>query len=63
MEVKYQVPYQIRLRDGTEVIAMFLKLNKYCGKKEVWKRLDDVPKKQKYIDPGEVEEVISPFVI
>ena len=43
--------------------AILLKLNKYCGKKEVWKRFGDVPRKQKYIDLEEVEEVISPFVI
>lgn len=42
--------------------AVLLKLNKYCGEKKVWKRLGDVPRKQRYIDLEEVEEVISPFV-
>lgn len=57
-EIKYQKPYTIRLKSGEIVTAILLRLNKYCGKKEVWKRLDDVPKKQKYIDPKDVECVI-----
>lgn len=56
--MEYQTPYKIRLRDGTECEAVLLKLNKYCGKREIWKRLDDVPRKQRYIDPEEVEGVI-----
>ena len=56
--IKYQKPYTIRLKNGAKVTAMLLRLNKYCGKKEVWKRLDDVPKKQRYIDPKDVECVI-----
>ena len=58
MEIKYQKPYTIRLKSGVKVTAILLRLNKYCGKKEVWKRLDDVPKKQRYIDPKDVERVI-----
>ena len=61
-EIKYQKPYTIRLKSGVIVTAILLRLNKYCGKKEVWKRLGDVPRKQRYIDLEEVEEVISPFV-
>lgn len=57
-EVKYQKPYMIRLKSGVIVTAILLRLNKYCGKREVWKRLDDVPKKQRYIDPKDVEGVI-----
>lgn len=54
LEVKYQVPYMIRLRDGTECMAMLLRLNKHCGGLRVWKRLDNVPKKKKYISPNNV---------
>lgn len=56
MEIKYQVPYLIRLRDGTEVMAMLLKLNKHCGEKVVWKRLDNVPRKKRYV---ETEDVVA----
>lgn len=56
-KIKYQKPYTIRLKSGAKVTAMLLKLNKYCGKKEVWKRLDDVPKSQRYIEKDEVREV------
>lgn len=53
----YQKPTMIRLKDGKEVPAMLLKLNQYCGKIEVWKRLDDVPRKQRYIRLKDAEEV------
>ena len=53
----YQTPYWITLKDGTECLAMLIRLNKYCGKKDVWKRLDDVPRKQRYISPKEVIDV------
>lgn len=52
--IKYQTPYMVRLRDGTECMAMLLRLNKYSGHVTVWKRLDDVPKKKKYIPRDEV---------
>ena len=55
--MEYQKVKMVRLKDGTIVPAMLLKLNKYCGKAEVWKRLDDVPRKQRYIKPEDVEEV------
>ena len=44
----------MRLRDGTEVMAMLLKLNKYNGGIEVWKRLDNVPRKKRYVPRDEV---------
>ena len=56
LEIKYQVPYMIRLRDGTECMAMLLRLNKYNGNMRVWTRLDDVPRKKKFIP---VEDVIA----
>ena len=49
LEIKYQTPYLIRLRDGTECMAMLLKLNKHCKGITVWKRLDNVPRKKRYI--------------
>lgn len=57
--LSYQTPYMVRLKDGTECEAMRLKLNKHCGKREVWKRLDDVPRKQRYVEPEDVTEVRS----
>ena len=56
---KYQTPYEIWLKDGTKCTAMLIKLNKYCGNREVWKRLDDVPKKQRYISTKDVIAVIG----
>lgn len=55
--MEYQKETMIRLKDGTVCPAMLLKLNKYCGKMEVWKRLDDVPRKQRYIKPEDAEVV------
>ena len=55
--MEYQKVKMVRLKDGTIVPAMLLKLNKYCGKAEAWKRLDDVPRKQRYIKSEDVEEV------
>ena len=54
LEVNYQTPYMVRLKDGTECMAMLLKLNSHCGKKEVWKRLDNVPRKKRYVDKEDV---------
>lgn len=54
MIIKYQTPYMIKLKDGTICRAMLLKLNKYNGNIQVWKRLDDVPRKKKYISIYEV---------
>lgn len=59
MVVQYQVPYLIRLKDGTEVMAMLLKLNKHCGKKVIWKRLDNVPRKKRYIEPNKVVAIAA----
>jgi len=39
----------IRTADGGEYRAKFIKLNKYCGKQELWRREDAVPKKERYI--------------
>ena len=33
---------------------MLLKLNKHCGEKEVWKRLDNVPRKKRYVEKKDV---------
>ena len=54
MEIKYQVPYMVRLKDGTECMAMLLKLNKHCNEVAVWKRLDDVPRKKRYVPKEDV---------
>lgn len=59
MELKYQVPYKVRLKDGTECMAMLLKLNKHCNKVEVWKRLDDVPRKKKYVPKSDVVAIAN----
>ena len=55
--IKYQTEYMIVLQDGTECPAMLIKLNKYCGNKEVWKRLDDVPRKERYVERNRVVSV------
>lgn len=51
-------PYQrlclIRTTDGAEYKAKLIKLNKYAGKQELWRREDDVPKREKYIKPRDV---------
>lgn len=51
-------PYQklclIHTADGNEYKARLIKLNKYAGKKILWRREDDVPKKQRYLKPSEV---------
>lgn len=51
-------PYQslclIKTKDGAEYKARLIKLNKYAGKQELWRREDDVPKKQKYIKAKDV---------
>ena len=52
--IKFQKPYQIQLKDGTECMAMLLQLNEHKGKIQVWRRLDDVPRKQRYIDLDQV---------
>ena len=52
--IKFQTPYKVRLRDDTECMAMLLQLNKHNGKIQVWRRLDDVPRKQRYIDLDQV---------
>ena len=54
LEVKYQVPYMVRLKDGAECLAMLIKLNKHCGELERWKRLDNVPRKKRYVDKEDV---------
>lgn len=56
MRAPYQRECIITLRDGTEYKAKLIKLNKYAGKQELWRREDDVPKKQRYIKPREVTE-------
>lgn len=40
--------------DGGEYKARLIKLNKYAGKKILWRREDDVPKKQRFIQRDEV---------
>ena len=55
--MEYQKRVTIRLKDGSTVPAMLLKLNQYCGKREVWKRLDDVPRKQRYVRLRDAEVV------
>lgn len=59
--LKYQHPYKIRLKNGTECTAMLIHLNpKYhtrMQKHAVWKRLDDVPRKQKYVPVNDVVKV------
>ena len=63
LEVKYQTPYMIRLRDGTECMAMLIHFNpKYHGKAPVpdmWKRLDNVPKKKRYVDKSDVVAIAA----
>ena len=57
--IKHFTEYRIVLDDGTECPAMLIKLNKHCGKLERWKRLDDVPRKERYIEPERVVSVIE----
>lgn len=45
---------QIKTKDGGEYRAKLIKLNKYCGKQELWRREDEVPKKERYIKPKDV---------
>ena len=44
----------IRTADGGEYKAKLIKLNKYCGKQELWRREDAVPKKERYIKVKDV---------
>ncbi|MBR0085665.1 MAG: hypothetical protein IJL97_03850 [Lachnospiraceae bacterium] len=44
---------QIQTKDGTYK-AKLIRTNKYSGKKDVWRREDEVPRKQRYIKPRDV---------
>lgn len=50
----YQTLCLIRTTDGSEYKAKLIKLNRYAGKQELWRREDDVPKREKYIKPRDV---------
>lgn len=52
--MKFNTVYLIKTADGHEYKARLIKLNKYCGKQELWRREDDVPHKQRYLRPDEV---------
>ena len=58
--MNYHTLYTIKTKDGHEYRARLIKLNKYCGKQELWRREDDVPKKERYIKVSDVIE-ITPF--
>lgn len=45
---------RIRTKDGGEYEAKYIKLNRYAGKLERWRREGDVPRKERYIRPAEV---------
>ena len=55
--MKFNTLYEIRTRDGQTYKAKLIKLNKYAGNLERWRREDAVPKKQRYLRPDEVVEV------
>lgn len=40
--------------DGGVYKAKMIKLNRYAGKRELWRREDDVPKKERYINVKDV---------
>ena len=48
MDIFYQTPYRITLKDGTECDAMLIHLNPrfhtHTKNHKVWKRLDGVPR-------------------
>ena len=54
MKPPYQKACRIQTKDGGEYEAVLIKLNKYAGKQELWRRTDDAPRKRKYIRPAEV---------
>jgi len=45
---------RIRTKDGGEYEATYIRMNKYAGKLERWRREGDVPRKERYIKPAEV---------
>lgn len=51
----YQTICLIRTKDGKTYRAELIRLNKYAGNLERWRREDDVPRKQRYIQPKDVE--------
>ena len=44
----------IKTVDGGEYKAKMIKLNGYAGKRELWRREDDVPRKERYINVNDV---------
>lgn len=59
--IKHQHPYMIVLLDGTKCPAMLIHLNEQYHRKagsfDVWKRLDDVPRKERYVPTNKVRGV------
>lgn len=60
--MKYQTVYTIKTKDGHEYKAKLIHLNpRYCRKAkclDVWRREDDVPKKERYIKSDDVIEIV-----
>lgn len=61
MDMFYQTPYRITLKDGTECDAMLIHLNPrfytHTKNHKVWKRLDGVPRKMRYVQEEDVVRV------